>query len=166
MNEYVKEGINKQLRTLKFNKTDSKLYPEDVYSFLLKLQENLKDQTEKIANNITEEIFTYFIEKAGAAQVAVIGPTNVGRSSLLRAVTNSQVVPAPWPFSTNTPTPGMLTFLDIQFQLVESPPIVEGSSEGRADGFKVLSVARNADGLIIVIDLTRDPGGDLLMVLR
>ncbi len=71
---------------------------------------------------------SYFIEKAGAAQVAVVGPTNAGRSSLLKAVTNSSVEPAPWPFSTRVPTPGMLPYKDIQFQLVEVPPIVEGTS--------------------------------------
>lgn len=107
---------------------------------------------------------SYFIEKAGAAQVAVIGPANAGRSSLLRAVTNSTVEVASWPFSTRVPTPGMLPYEDIQFQLVEAPPIVEGSSEGRADGFQVLSIARNADGIIIVVDLSDDPAGGYLMV--
>ena len=106
----------------------------------------------------------YFVEKAGAAQVALIGPTNAGRSSVLKAVTNASVEVASWPFTTRVPTPGMLPYQDIQFQLVEAPPIVEGSSEGRADGFQVLSLARNADGLIIVVDLTDDPGGNLLMV--
>jgi len=107
---------------------------------------------------------SYFVEKAGAAQVSVVGPTNAGRSSLLRAVTNSSVEPAPWPFSTRVPTPGMLPYKDIQFQLVEVPPIVEGSSEGRSDGFQVLSAARNSDGIIILVDLTDDPGGNLLTV--
>jgi ribosome-interacting GTPase 1 len=107
---------------------------------------------------------SYFIEKAGAAQVVVLGPTNAGRSSLLRAVTNSTVEVASWPFATRVPTPGMLPYEDIQFQLVEAPPIVDGSSEGRADGFQVLSLARNADGLIILVDLTDDPAGDYLMV--
>ncbi|MEE8354472.1 MAG: GTPase [Candidatus Bathyarchaeia archaeon] len=109
---------------------------------------------------------SYFVEKAGAAQVAVVGPTNAGRSSLLRAVTNSSVEPAPWPFSTRVPTPGMLPYKDIQFQLVEVPPIVEGSSEGRSDGFQVLSAARNSDAIIIVVDLADDPGGNLLTVTR
>lgn len=108
---------------------------------------------------------SYFIEKAGAAQVAIIGPTNTGRSSLLRAATNSQVEVAAWPFATRVPTPGMLAYEDIQFQLVEAPALVEGSSEGKSDGFQVLSLARNADGIIIVVDLTDDPGGNLLMVL-
>jgi ribosome-interacting GTPase 1 len=105
-----------------------------------------------------------FIQKAGAAQVAVIGPTNVGRSSLLRAVTNAQVEVTPYPFGTKQPVPGMLPYEDIQFQLVEIPPIVAGSSEGRADGFQNLSAVRNADGIIMVVDLTDDPAGSLLMV--
>jgi len=105
-----------------------------------------------------------FVQKAGAAQVTVIGPTNVGRSSLLRAVTNAQVEVTPYSFGTKQPVPGMLPYEDIQFQLVEIPPIVDGSSEGRADGFQNLSAVRNADGIIIVVDLTDDPAGNLLMV--
>jgi ribosome-interacting GTPase 1 len=107
---------------------------------------------------------SYYVSKAGAAQVAVIGPPNVGRSSLLRAVTNSAVEVTDWPFGTTVPTPGMLPYLDIQFQLVEIPPIVEGSSEGRNEGFMNLSSVRNADAVIIVVDMADDPAGNYLMV--
>jgi ribosome-interacting GTPase 1 len=107
---------------------------------------------------------SYYVQKAGAAQVAVVGPPNAGRSSLLRAVTNSSVEVTDWPFGTRVPTPGMLPYLDIQFQLVEVPPIVEGSSEGRSDGFMNLSCARNADAIIIVVDIADDPSGNYLMV--
>ncbi len=109
---------------------------------------------------------TYFVPKAGAAQVAVVGPTNVGRSSLLRAVTNAQVEVTPYPYGTKTPVPGMLPYRDIQFQLVEVPALVEGSSEGRADGFMKLSMARNADGIIVVVDVRDDPAGNFLMIAR
>jgi len=108
---------------------------------------------------------SYFPEKAGAAQVVVLGPTNVGRSSLLRAVTNATPQVAPYPFSTRSPVPGMLPYRDIQFQLVEAPPVVEGSSEGKADGFQILSLARNADGLIIMVDLADDPVGQYAMAV-
>ena len=106
----------------------------------------------------------YFVPKTGAAQVAVIGPTNVGRSSLLRAVTNAQVEVTPYPYGTKTPVPGMLPYEDIQFQLVEVPALVERSSEGRADGFMKLSMARNADAIIIVVDVRDDPAGNFLMI--
>ncbi len=108
---------------------------------------------------------SYYVPKAGAAQMSVIGPANSGRSSLLKAVTNSPVQVTAWPFGTTKPTPGMLPFEDIQFQLVEIPPIVEGSSEGRADGFMNLACVRNSDGVIVVVDMTDDPAGNLLMVI-
>jgi ribosome-interacting GTPase 1 len=107
---------------------------------------------------------SYYVPKAGAAQIAVIGPPNAGRSSLLRAVTNSTVEVTDWPFGTTVPTPGMLPYLDIQFQLVEIPPIVEGSSEGKTEGFMNLSSVRNADAIIVVVDITDDPSGNYLMV--
>lgn len=108
----------------------------------------------------------YFVPKAGAAQIVIIGPTNVGRSSLLRAVTKAQVEVTPYPFGTKVPVPGMLLYEDIQFQLVEIPAIVQGSSEGRADGYMKLSTARNADGIIIVVDVRDDPAGNFLMVAQ
>ena len=126
------------------------------------LKEDIKKQKQQAKK--TSGGPSYYVQKAGAAQVAVVGPTNGGRSSLLKAVTNSQVQVTSWPFGTMMPTPGMLDFEDIQFQLVEIPPIVPGSSEGKAEGFMNLSSARNADGLIIMVDLADDPAGNFLMV--
>ena len=107
---------------------------------------------------------SYYVPKAGAAQMVVIGPANAGRSSLLKAVTNSSVQVTSWPFGTTKPTPGMLPYEDIQFQLVEIPPIVEGTGEGRAEGFMNLACIRNSDGIIVVVDMTDDPAGNFMMV--
>jgi len=107
---------------------------------------------------------SYYVPKAGAAQMVVIGPANAGRSSLLKAVTNSSVQVTSWPFGTSKPTPGMLPYEDIQFQLVEIPPIVVGSGEGRAEGFMNLACIRNSDGIIVVVDMTDDPAGNFMMV--
>lgn len=126
------------------------------------LKEEIKKQ--KLQAKKTSTGPSYYIQKAGAAQVAVVGPTNAGRSSLLKAVTNSHVPVTSRPFGTMMPTPGMLDFEDIQFQLVEIPPIVQGSSEGKAEGFMNLSSARNANGLIIMVDLADDPAGNFLLV--
>jgi hypothetical protein len=126
------------------------------------LKEDIKKQKQQAKK--TRSGPSYYVQKAGAAQIAVVGPTNGGRSSLLKAVTNSQVQVTSWPFGTMIPTPGMLDYEDIKFQLVEIPPIVQGSSEGKAEGFMNLSSARNADGLIIMVDLTDDPAGNFLVV--
>lgn len=99
----------------------------------------------------------FFVEKQGAAQVAILGLTCVGRSSLLAAVTNAKPEVGEHPYKTRQPVPGMMPYEDVQLQLVETPPLVAGSAEGKADGAQVLSLARNADGLLLMVDLAYDP---------
>ncbi len=106
-----------------------------------------------------------FIEKAASAQIAVVGMTNVGKSCLMNATTNSKVRVTPTPFSTHEPVPGIMTYKDVQFQIVEAPAVMEGAAEGKAGGNVTLGLARNADGLILMLDLSCDPVEQLELVL-
>ena len=106
-----------------------------------------------------------FIEKAASAQVALVGMTNVGKSCLMNATTNSKVRVTPTPFSTHEPVPGIMSFKDVQFQIVEAPAVMEGAAEGKAGGNVTLGLARNADGVILMLDLGRDPVEQLELVL-
>ena len=100
---------------------------------------------------------TFFIEKEGAAQLIMLGLANCGKSSLLTRLTNAKATIADYPFTTKMPIPGMLQYQDIQFQIIEAPAILPGAADGVAWGLKVLGLARNADGLIIVLDASKDP---------
>jgi len=106
----------------------------------------------------------FFIEKEGAAQIALIGLTNVGRSGLLAAVTNAKVEVSPNPYTTREPIPGIMNYEDVQFQIVEAPALMEGSADGRAWGLQTLALARNADGLILMVDLSQDPIEQLALI--
>jgi ribosome-interacting GTPase 1 len=106
-----------------------------------------------------------FIEKEGSAQVAVIGMTNVGKSCLMKSTTNSKVLVTPTPFSTHEPVPGIMNYGDVQFQLIEAPAVMEGASEGRGSGNVTLGLARNADGVLLMLDLSRDPIKQLDLIL-
>lgn len=108
----------------------------------------------------------FFMEKEGAAQVVILGLTKAGRSSLLAAVTNSKVEVSVNPFATRVPVPGIMNHLDIQFQLIEAPAVMEGSADGRAWGLQTLGMARNADGIIIMVDLSQNPVHDLALILE
>ncbi len=107
----------------------------------------------------------FFIEKEGAAQVVILGPTKVGRSSLLGFVTNAKVEVSDYPYTTREPVPGMLQHEDLQFQLVEAPALVKGSVDGEAWGLQTLGLARNADGLILMLDLSQNPRQQLSLIL-
>lgn len=69
--------------------------------------------------------FSYIIPSEGAGQVALAGPPNSGKSSLVRALTRAGPEVAEYPFTTREPVPGMMAFEDIAFQLVDLPPISE-----------------------------------------
>ena len=107
----------------------------------------------------------FFIEKEGAAQIAVLGVTNVGKSCLLGALTNANVPVSAAPYSTREPVPAVMSYEDVQFQLVETPSLMQGSANGRAWGLQSLAIARNADGLVIMVDLSHDPVEQLSLVL-
>ncbi len=94
----------------------------------------------------------FYISREGAGQVMLVGPANAGKSQLLATLTEAIPEIAEYPFTTKTPTPGMMKFEDIQIQLVDTPPI------GRKEVRVLLSnVLRNADLIAIVIDLSREP---------
>lgn len=107
----------------------------------------------------------FFIEKEGAAQVVLLSVTNAGKSCLLSAVTNANVTVSAAPFTTREPVPAVMNFEDVQFQLVEAPAVMEGSADGRACGLQSLALARNADGLVLMVDLSCDAVAQLNLVL-
>ena len=94
----------------------------------------------------------YTVPKEGAAQIALVGFPNVGKSSLLASLTNATPVIADYPISTVMPLPGMMPYEDIQIQLVDLPPIGNESTDGWVSG-----ILRYADALIIIVDLSDDP---------
>jgi hypothetical protein len=106
----------------------------------------------------------FSVPKEGAGQIVILGPTNVGRSSLLVSLTSAKAEVSPVYFTTRRPVVGMLRYRDIQFQLVEAPPLVEGAAEGRMNGPQILGLARNSDGLILMVDLSGDPAGQFRML--
>jgi ribosome-interacting GTPase 1 len=93
----------------------------------------------------------YTVEKQGAAQIALVGFPNSGKSSILASVTNAHPVIADYPLSTVLPTSGMMPFEDIQFQLVDLPPIANESTDGWVSG-----ILRISNMLILVVDLADD----------
>jgi len=121
---------------------------------------------EKKRKKTGKSAFKLFLEKEGAAQVALIGLTKAGKSSLLASVTNARVEISANPYTTRELVPGTLAYKDIQFQIIEAPALREGSAEGRGWGLKTLATARNADGVVLVLDLSQNPVDQLSVIVN
>ncbi|MEM4005208.1 MAG: TGS domain-containing protein, partial [Desulfurococcaceae archaeon] len=114
---------------------------------LAELREELEERKKKKAGARS----SFFIEKEGDVQIAVVGPPNAGKSLLVKKLTNAKTIVADYPFSTLTPVPGMMKYNDVYFQLIDTPALSQGSLFR-----KVIGLIRNADGVIIVLDATSD----------
>lgn len=110
-----------------------------------------KDQAQKRKGGARQKT-AYDIEKEGAAQIVVIGPPNTGKSSLVNLVTNASPEVADFPHSTHKPTPGMVQYENIQFQLIDTPPLTKDYTEP-----SLTDLLRRADIVVILLDLLADP---------
>jgi ribosome-interacting GTPase 1 len=88
------------------------------------------------------------IRPEGAAQLALLGPPNAGKSSLHARLTGSGAQAAAYPFTTQFPEPGMMPHEDIHFQLVDLPAV---SPEHPVAWLG--STLETADAALLVVDL-------------
>ncbi|MCF2135731.1 MAG: 50S ribosome-binding GTPase [Candidatus Thorarchaeota archaeon] len=122
---------------------------------LAKLRAELEKRREQERARKSSSSDEGVVRKEGAGQVCLIGVTNSGKSTIIDTVTNADVTIGDYPFTTPVPTPAMLTYEDINIQLVELPGLFEGSYDSGI-GRQSLAVARNTDLIAIIIDLSQD----------
>jgi ribosome-interacting GTPase 1 len=84
----------------------------------------------------------------GAAQLALIGPPNAGKSSLHVCLTGSHAHVAPYPFTTQFPEPGMMVHEDIHFELIDLPAIAPEHAVPW-----IAATLQTVDACLFVIDL-------------
>jgi len=97
------------------------------------------------------------VRREGAAQVALVGPPNVGKSSLLQALSAIQIKTGDYPFTTLRPVPALARIGGVLVQLVEIPGLIEGAGEDRGGGRALLGVLRSADAIVYCQRAGGDP---------
>jgi small GTP-binding protein len=89
------------------------------------------------------------VRREGAAQVALVGAPNAGKSSLLQALSSIQIKTGDYAFTTTRPVPSLTRIRGVLLQLVEIPGLIAGATEDRGGGRALLGVLRNADAIVL-----------------
>ncbi|MFA5763881.1 MAG: GTPase [archaeon] len=120
----------------------------EINSKLAKLKSSMERQSSQSKKGSAPSMY---VKKEGMGQVVIMGLPNTGKSWLLNKLVGKEIAHVTnYGFSTYKPEPGMMSYEGGVIQLVELPALIEGASEGKSNGRELISLARNADAIIIV----------------
>ena len=111
----------------------------------------LKDAAQQ-RKKVSRQVSPYHIDCEGAGQVVLVGPTNVGKSALLAALTNATPEVSEAVFTTWEPTPGMMLADNVQIQLIDTPPLNPDYVDP-----EMLNLIRRCDVVLVVVDVQTHP---------
>jgi hypothetical protein len=94
----------------------------------------------------------FSIKKSGDATIGIVGFPSVGKSTLLNAIAKTKSKIADYDFTTTKIIPGMIECKGSKIQILDLPGIIEGASIGKGRGKEVISVMRNVDLLILMVE--------------
>ncbi|HUT80133.1 MAG TPA: GTPase [Candidatus Bathyarchaeia archaeon] len=103
------------------------------------------------------------IPQSGIGRITLFGLSNVGKSTLMNAITNTDVQTGNFLHTTTIGQAGSCSVDGVNFQIVDLPGFLDFKDEWVLSK-QILRVARTSDAILLVIDLTMDIDRQLIFL--
>ena len=122
-----------------------------------------REQEENIIKKSGMKSDGFDVRRTGDATIVIIGLPSVGKSTLLNKMTKAKSTVGAFTFTTLTVVPGMMEYRGAKIQVLDLPGIIKGASTGKGLGRRILSVARTADLVLLLLDVFQPYHEDVLV---
>jgi hypothetical protein len=147
-------GVPEKIRAIEeeMKRTQIHKHTEHHVGLLKAKLAKLKAEQEK-AQGSKQSGAGFELKKGGDCTAVLIGLPSVGKSTILNRLTNAKSKVAAYAFTTLTVVPGLLEYQGARIQILDLPGIMSGAATGTGRGKRVLSVAKNADLILLILDV-------------
>ncbi|MEM4336690.1 MAG: GTP-binding protein [Candidatus Woesearchaeota archaeon] len=94
----------------------------------------------------------YAVKKTGDATAVLVGFPSVGKSTLMNRLANADSKVGAYAFTTIKCVPGVMEYKNAKIQILDIPGLIKGASSGVGRGREVISVIKNSDLIVFVLD--------------
>ena len=151
--------IEDEIRKTSYNKATSH-HIGRLKAKLARLRDELQKQAISKSSHVGKG---YGIKKSGHATIIMVGFPSVGKSTLLNHLTGTNAAVAAYEFTTLEVIPGTLEYKGTRLQFLDVPGLIRGAAAGRGRGKEVISIMRNADMILIIVDVFQLEQYDILV---
>ena len=130
-----------------------KLDKQGFFKILINDLETTISEAREKKKQKSREYDPFEIPRSGDGRIALFGLSNVGKSTLMNAITNTDVKTGNYLHTTRRANAGTLEYEHVHIQIVDLPGFLDFRDDW-LEGKQILRVTRSCDAIILVIDLS------------